>query len=424
MATRGDEQNKEERKGFAGLSALVSDVDTSPPPPAKQEAATSDAVSNAERRAASESQQPQPRPKQEPSQAPSHPPSSSSTGKWVLLGIAAVMGALWLIGEADKSPTSPAPSYSPPARSTTPSYSAAPAQPQVPARPDETKPPVGQDLVFSMPQIRYCLAEDIRMDAAKVALDNYSDSDVNRFNAMVADYNSRCGSFRYRSGSLESARRDVERYRSQLQAEGRSRFARTAATGSVSASATPTQPVADETVKTVQQKLNELGYNAGPADGLTGARTRAAIVAFQEDRGLAATGIVNQALVGQLQQAPPRSRETGPASSASVKSQGSAGQQQRSTSAGMPDLSSASQTEQASIERACRSAREDYGPGNYHACLSRELQKLSASFGRPDLSRLSQSQQASIERACRIAREYFGPGDYYNCLRREAIKFW
>lgn len=298
-----EEQNKEERKGFAGLSSLVSDVDTSLPPPTKHETDTAGASSNAERRTAQESRQPEAQPKhQQPYQAPSQPSFGSSTGKWVL-GIAAVIGVLWLIGEADKSPSSPAPSYTPSARNTVPSYSAAPAQPQVPSRPEETRPPVGQDLVFSTAQIRYCLAEDIRMDAAKAVLNNYSDSDVDRFNAMVADYNSRCGSFRYRSGALESARRDVEPYRGQLQAEGRNRFARSPSTGSLSAPA-PARPAADETVRAVQQKLNELGYNAGPADGLMGRGTRTAIIAFQQDRGLAATGVADQTLLFQLRLVP------------------------------------------------------------------------------------------------------------------------
>ncbi len=303
MAAEEENNKKNEGKGFAGLSSLVSDVDTSLPPPAKQEAETAGASSNAERRSAPESQQQEAQPKQQqPYQAPSPPSSGSSTGKWVL-GIAAVIGVLWLIGEADKSPSSPAPSYTPPAGNTAPTYSAAPAQPQVPSRPEETRPPVGQDLVFSTAQIRYCLAEDIRMDAAKAVLNNYSDSDVDRFNAMVADYNSRCGSFRYRSGALESARRDVEPYRGQLQAEGRSRFARRPSTGSMSAPA-PARPAADETVRAVQQKLNELGYNAGPADGLMGRGTRAAIIVFQQDRGLAATGVADQTLLFQLRQVP------------------------------------------------------------------------------------------------------------------------
>lgn len=220
---------------------------------------------------------------------------------WVF-GIAAVIGVLWIIGQSEKSPTSPAPAYSPPVETATPSYSPPPAQPQAPSLVQESKPPVGQDLVFSTAQIRYCLAEDIRMEGAKAALNNYSDSDVDRFNAMVADYNSRCSSFRYRSGMLESARRDVEPYRSQLQAEGRSVFDRRPSRGSLSAPA-PAHPAADETVRAVQQRLNELGYNAGPTDGLMGRGTRAAIDAFQQDHGLTGTGTPDQALLAQLQQA-------------------------------------------------------------------------------------------------------------------------
>ncbi len=247
MGTEED-QKKEERKGFAGLSSLVSDIDTLLPPPAKQEAPRSTLPSGAEGRA--ESQQPEPKTKQPPYQEPAQSSSGSSSGKW-LIGVAAVIGVFWLIGKADKSPSSSAPSYTPTALNTAPSYSAAPTQPQVPSRPDEAKPPVGQNLVFSTSQIRYCLAEDIRMDAAKSVLNNYSDSDVDRFNAMVADYNSRCGSYRYRNGALEGARRAIEPYRSQLQAEGRSRFAHSPSTDSPSAPATATgqwqQPQVQET---------------------------------------------------------------------------------------------------------------------------------------------------------------------------------
>jgi len=261
VATAEEEQNKGEGKGFAGLSSLVSDVDTTLPPPAKHEAAGSGASSSAERSTFSQNAQSEPEPAQErPYQAPSQPSSGSSTGKWVL-GIAAVIGVFWFIGESNKnSPSSPPSAYSPSAQtqdqqsrgSSLPGQfdpsTARPVEPQVPLHPEESKPPVGQDLVFSTAQIRYCLAEDIRMEGAKAAVNNYSDSDVDRFNAMVADYNSRCGSFRYRSGALESARRDVEPYRSELQAEGKSRFVRSPSTGSLSAQ-TPSRPAPDATVR-------------------------------------------------------------------------------------------------------------------------------------------------------------------------------
>ncbi len=223
MAVEEEKDKKDESKGFAGLSSLVSDVDTSLPPAAKKEPTSTSGASSSPPPPASQTAEPQPR-QQQTYQEPPQPSSGSSGGKWVI-GIAAVIGVIWLIGQSNKPTTSSAPTYSSPAQSTAPSYSP-PAEPQASTRPQESMPPVGQDLVFSTAQIRYCLAEDIRMEGVKLALNNYIDSDVDRFNAMVADYNSRCGSFRYRSGALESARRDVEPYRSQLQSEGSGRFAR------------------------------------------------------------------------------------------------------------------------------------------------------------------------------------------------------
>ncbi len=307
----GENDKKEEGKGFAGLSSLVSDVDTTPPPAAKKEPV---AAAPSAPRPAPQPAQPQPQPQPQTSQhqtyqEPSQPSSGSSGGKWVL-GIAAVIGVFWLIGQADKPTTSSAPSYSPPTQSAAPSYTP-PPQPQAPSRPVETKPPVGQDLVLSREQIRYCLAEDIRLDATKSAVNNYVDADVDRFNAMVADYNSRCSSFRYHTNNrgrndLNSAQRDIEPYRSQLQFEGRSRFARSTSTGALPPQ-TPSRPAPDATVQAIQRKLNELGYKAGAADGLIGRGTRSAIIAFQQDRGLAATGVADQALLLQLQRAPARS---------------------------------------------------------------------------------------------------------------------
>ena len=40
----------------------------------------------------------------------------------------------------------------------------------------------------------------------------------------------------------------------------------------------------------MQQRLADLGYDPGPVDGVVGARTRAAIRAFQKDNELPETG--------------------------------------------------------------------------------------------------------------------------------------
>jgi hypothetical protein len=58
--------------------------------------------------------------------------------------------------------------------------------------------------------------------------------------------------------------------------------------GAVPASAAVgTDPI---TVKNIQYALGRLGYDAGPADGSLGPRTRAAISRYQRDNGLAADG--------------------------------------------------------------------------------------------------------------------------------------
>ncbi|MBF0185975.1 MAG: peptidoglycan-binding protein [Magnetococcales bacterium] len=461
MVTGGEaKQKKGEGKGFAGLSSLVSDVDMTPLPAAKMEPAAN-APSHVP--PAPQPAQPQTNQQHQTYKEPAQPPSSgSSIGKRVL-GIAAVIGVLWFIGQSDKSPTSPTPAYSPPAQSATPSYSPPSTEPQVPSRQQESMPPVGQDLVFSTAQIRYCLAENIRMEGAKSALNNYIDSDVDRFNTMVVDYNSRCGKFRYRGGALEIARKDMEPYRNQLQLDGRSRFGQSPSSGSLFAPvpsgpapdlsgqsiqqkldfgvagsvdnlpgshirldpthqlkdtskssqksssgsmSAPAQssPAPDATVQAIQQKLNNLGYKAGPVDGLLGGVTRSAIIAFQQDNDVAETGIVDQSLLSQLQQASPR-------------------RTQENQRIKRPDLSRLSSSEKQSIESACSVDKYSNGPAAYNKCLNKQLEAMSGQGTKqPDLSRLSSSEKQSIESACSVDKYSNGPAAYNYCLSQQLAR--
>ena len=83
-------------------------------------------------------------------------------------------------------------------------------------------PPVGQTTPFDAAQIRYCLAEDVRLEAARGVVNR--DPDVDRFNAMINDYNSRCSSYRYRKGVLEFVQRELQSRTLELRAEGIARF--------------------------------------------------------------------------------------------------------------------------------------------------------------------------------------------------------
>lgn len=467
MATEDERKQQGDGQGFAGISGMISDVDAtlaSISQQAKRRPSRSSSQQSAQESLAA-LQKPN-LPTQNTDQPPVEPSSDTSTIKWLFV-IAIVIGAIWLVSQPDSKKSS-APTYSSGASSTSvvPARALPVAPPKVPSRQAEEKPLVGRNNVLTNTQIRYCLAEKIRLDAAEIVIDKHINSDVDRFNGFVADYNSRCGEFRYQQGALESARKDVEPYRAQLQAEGRSSIARSAigtkTPSELSPQLTPAAP--DLALQTTQRRLNELGYDAGTADGLFGDKTRAAIQAFQRDNGIAVDGVANAALLRQLEvpgrkgrrenTAPvltpgptlsPARPSTAPQSISGISQVEKASIERAcdstrrysgqsayqsclsrelaslQSSGGRPDLSSATSSERIAIERACESARQYSGPGAYYNCLSRELSNLLSTGGRPDISSASRQEQAAIERACDSARQYSGPGGYYSCLNREMV---
>jgi hypothetical protein len=88
----------------------------------------------------------------------------------------------------------------------------------------EKAPPIGSGNALSAAQIKYCLAEQIRLDGARSSLDQQSATAADRFNAMIDDYNNRCSSYRYKRSDFQRAQSEVEADRVILQAAGRARF--------------------------------------------------------------------------------------------------------------------------------------------------------------------------------------------------------
>lgn len=56
-------------------------------------------------------------------------------------------------------------------------------------------------------------------------------------------------------------------------------------------------------VHAIQSRLNDLGYNAGPEDGVYGPTMRSAVREFQSDQGLPVTGEASESLLSRIQQA-------------------------------------------------------------------------------------------------------------------------
>lgn len=95
-----------------------------------------------------------------------------------------------------------------------------PAQEPIAPEGLEEIPPVGNGLVLSRNQIRYCLSEKVRLGVINDTLNSNSEFEVDSFNAAVNYYNSRCSSYKYRQGLLESVQSEVSLNRSTLVIEG------------------------------------------------------------------------------------------------------------------------------------------------------------------------------------------------------------
>lgn len=281
--------------GFAGISSLVSNAEVEFP----LQTYTENDHYNKTGKTASDKSSQEYQSVQSESENSQQQPSSSFSFKWLLV-LAVVGGAFWFSTRENIPQSNIETTVSSEDEDSQPSVSIEPKNVAVLSMPQEIKPPAGQNQILSTAEIRYCLAENIRIDGAQIVVGNV-DSELDRFNEMVADYNSRCGSFRYRDGALENARGDIEPYHNKFLAEGRNRFNKSSGTVAL-----PSPPVANSTVKAVQVKLNQLGYKAGSADGLMGGTTRSAIIAFQKNHGIEATGVADHTLLLQLKNARPK----------------------------------------------------------------------------------------------------------------------
>lgn len=91
---------------------------------------------------------------------------------------------------------------------------------------EEIRPPISQGRILSVAELRYCLFENERLQIISGILgDRATDVIVDRFNASVEDFNSRCAENRYRDSDDTTIRRQLTASRPQLEAESRGRIA-------------------------------------------------------------------------------------------------------------------------------------------------------------------------------------------------------
>jgi hypothetical protein len=93
------------------------------------------------------------------------------------------------------------------------------SEPPPPAKtnPFQTYPEYSSDL-------RYCFAEEIRLDGARSVLEQAEPADIERFNRMITAYNQSCDHRRAKRTIFEVIQSEVRANRNALWAEGMARF--------------------------------------------------------------------------------------------------------------------------------------------------------------------------------------------------------
>jgi hypothetical protein len=220
--------------------------------------------------------------------------------KWLFWGGVAVAGAIWFIVQ-NQEPKRPA--YAPlqaPAY-TTPSASYVPPAPLPSSTTAEDKPPVGRNRLLTTEQVRYCTYQGERIEFLRpLPQDN---AEIDRFNAIVSDFNSRCASYEYRKGVLQRVEGELPSVQPRLKAEAEAiaqswRKKGTTRDLSLSPSGSPQPTTSGSLVsesptrlldlgnpldaKVVQQHLISLGLYNGAIDGAFGKNSRAALRRFKE----------------------------------------------------------------------------------------------------------------------------------------------
>jgi hypothetical protein len=198
-------QNEGER-GFKGLVGLVSELnlaritqalETPSHPQGESIAPSAAPQSNATQRLAAS------------------PSRNRDYGRWpqaaLIIGGFIVVVVL-AVNNNDNKPSG----YSPVPNSTNTGLSTAPSRTEHTASSVEAIPAVGTDRTLTGSELTYCVAQDARITAVQRQVNHNSDKEIKGINGVIADFNSRCGSFRYYENEMSQVRALVEGRRDEI----------------------------------------------------------------------------------------------------------------------------------------------------------------------------------------------------------------
>jgi hypothetical protein len=95
-----------------------------------------------------------------------------------------------------------------------------PTAPEADSGKSEEKPPPGNDLLLTEAQLRWCLYQSVRLDAATATIRNQSADNTILLNQMIGEWNDRCARYRYNINERTAVEAEVNNDKVRLQMEG------------------------------------------------------------------------------------------------------------------------------------------------------------------------------------------------------------
>ena len=196
----GMDATADKGRGFAGLPALASTLPPAPSP----EKLTHEPVLTVEPRTTVTTQ------------VPVSTSFWTAGRKWIV-GVAVVGGVLLLASLSGSPPNGSQSFSSNQAQSYIQQPSAGAANRLYTTM--ESMPEGRADEILNAPQIRYCLAERIRLVTLQKYTQNGDNAFVGKFNSRVAEFNYRCSNYKYYPKDMDEAQRGITGRESDIAAE-------------------------------------------------------------------------------------------------------------------------------------------------------------------------------------------------------------
>jgi hypothetical protein len=291
-------------------------------------------------------------------------------------------------------------------------------------------PRAGRDRLLSVAEIRWCLREDVRIEVLQQRLAYH---EPQRLNLMMGEYNRRCTRFRYRDRELELARYDIDDARRWIVEEALGEAYAPSASGT-----SPTLAAAGYSLLTqdVQELLRAVGHDAGPIDGYYGARTKAAVEAFEKDLGRSPTGAISEALRRELLD---RARSAGVAGSRLLRATTAERAAIRASCAGATGVASynrcveselaslaqrrppparrVTEAERTVIDDVCLRAKLRGGEAGFARCIEEQLADLAQLESEPSVAAMTEAERTAVKERCASTGSFYGPAAFYRCAQ-------